>query len=66
MRNGLVTPFWQKAAASLRMPYRARYLGYFERAERWDLATDGLIELLSRAKSRIAKTLHTPGRPHSA
>ena len=65
MRNELVTPFWQKAAAALPEPYRTRYLGYFERAERWELAADGLVELASRAGSRIAKAFHTT-TPHSA
>ena len=64
MRNGFVTPFWKGAAQSLPAPFRARYRGYFERAERWELAADGFIELLSRAKSRLARSFHTPR--HSA
>ena len=63
MRNGPVTPFWQKAAQSLPVPFRERYEGYFERAEQWDLALDKSIELLSRAKLRLARSLHTPRRP---
>ncbi len=66
MRNRLVTPFWRKAAASLPAPFRARYAGYFERAERWELALDAILEILSRAKSRVARTFHTPSRPRSA
>jgi hypothetical protein len=64
MRNELVTSFWQKAAQSLPAPFRARYMAYFERAERWELAFDKCTLLLSRAKSRLARSLHTP--PHSA
>ena len=60
MRNRLVTPFWQKAAKSL----PSRYVGHLERAERWDLAISELVDLLSHAKSRIAKALHMPA--HSA
>ncbi len=63
MRNRPVTPFWRKAAASLPAPFRARYTAYFERAERWELAIDGVVDLLSRAKSRIARTFHTPTHP---
>lgn len=63
MRSGLVTPFWQKAAQSLPMPFRERYEGYFERAERWDLALDKSIKLLSRAKLRFLRSLHAPRRP---
>ena len=66
MRNGLVTPFWQKAAASLPAPFRARYAGYFECAERWELALDAIVEVLSRAKSRLPRTFHTPTPPRSA
>ena len=62
MRNGFVTPFWQKAAQSLPMPFRERYEGYFERAEHWDLAFDQSIEFLSRAKLRLARSLHWRGR----
>jgi hypothetical protein len=64
MRNDLVTPFWKKAAQSLPTPFRERYEGYFERAERWELALDGAVQILSRTKSRLAKSLH--GRPRSA
>jgi hypothetical protein len=62
MRNGLVTPFWKKAAQSLPVPFRERYEGYFERAERWDLAFDGAVKLLSRTKARLAKSFHTDPR----
>ena len=60
MRNVLVTPFWQKAASSLPADVRDRYIGHLARAERWELALEGWIELVSRAKARIGRTLHAP------
>ena len=38
------TTFWRNAANSLPAPVRARYRGYFEDAERWELALDAAIE----------------------
>jgi hypothetical protein len=64
MRNGLVTPFWQRAAQSLPLPFRERYAGYFERAERWELALDSALELLARTKARLARSF--PEGPRSA
>jgi hypothetical protein len=64
MRNGLVTPFWQRAARSLPAPCRARYQSHFERAERWELALDRIIEVVSRMKLRLSRSFHTPS--HSA
>jgi hypothetical protein len=64
MRNGLVTPFWQRAARSLPAPFRARYQSHFERAERWELALDRTIEIVSRVKLRLSRSFHTPS--HSA
>jgi hypothetical protein len=64
MRNGLVTPFWQRAARSLPAPFRARYQSHFERAERWELALDRVIEIVSRMKLRLSRSFHTPS--HSA
>jgi len=49
----LKTAFWKKAAASLPAAVRERYVGEFERAERWELALEGAIELLSRAKHAL-------------
>ena len=43
--------FWRQAAESLPGPVQARYAGYFENAERWELALDAAIEWVSRAKS---------------
>jgi hypothetical protein len=58
MRNQAVTSFWRKAARSLPAHVRTRYAGYFEQAERWELALDELIELGSRARSRVGRTFH--------
>lgn len=60
MRNPTVTSFWRKAERSLPAHVRARYAGYFQQAERWELALDGLIELGSRAKSRLERAFHIP------
>jgi hypothetical protein len=50
----LKTAFWKHAAASLPAPVCQRYLAEFERAERWELALEGMIELLSRAKTALS------------
>ncbi len=47
----LKTAFWIKAANSLPAHIRARYLVHFERAERWELALDSIVEFFSRGKS---------------
>ena len=46
----LKTAFWIKAANSLPAHIRARYMAHFERAERWELAFDAIVELFSRGK----------------
>ena len=58
MRNGLVTPFWQKAARSLPAHVRARYQSHLARAERLELLLDSWIELFAHAKARIGRSLH--------
>ncbi|HYR37082.1 MAG TPA: hypothetical protein VEQ87_22535 [Burkholderiales bacterium] len=50
----LKTKFWKDAAASLPAHVRARHLGEIERAERLELALDGVIEVLARWKSGFA------------
>ena len=56
MKNrNLKTSFWKKAANSLPAPVRARYLGYFEDAERQELALDAVIE----AFKSFARLFHT-------
>ena len=51
--------FWKKAARSLPAAVRPRYAAYFEQAERWELALDGLIELGSRVRAQVGRTLHS-------
>ena len=51
MRSELRTAFWRQAAQRLPAPVRARYLGHFEMAERWELALERLIELVADAKA---------------
>lgn len=54
MRNrNLKTAFWRNAAASLPAGIRDRYALDFERAERWELAVDGAVEVLARIKSHL-------------
>jgi hypothetical protein len=65
-RATLRTAFWRAAYQSLPDGVRQRYLAYIEHAERWDLALDGILEALSRAKSALARLLDTPTRPRSA
>jgi len=66
MRSNLRTPFWKAAYQSLPATARQRCLAYIEHAERWDLALDGIIETLSRAKGVLARLFDTPKRPRSA
>jgi hypothetical protein len=47
----LKTAFWKKAAASLPVQVRSRYIGQLEQAERWELALDGAIEVVARIKN---------------
>lgn len=42
--------FWRAAANSLPAQVRARYAGYFESAERWELMLDRVFELASRVR----------------
>jgi hypothetical protein len=56
------TKFWRNAAASLPENVRARYMHDLEGAERMELALDGAIELVSRARSAFGRTFHTPVR----
>lgn len=58
----LKTAFWQNAARSLHPSVRLRYISYFERAERWELALDAALEVLSRAKAVLARPFQTPPR----
>jgi hypothetical protein len=49
----LKTVFWKRAAQSMPAAYRERYMTYLVRAERFDLALDGLFEFFSRRKSTL-------------
>jgi len=60
----LKTEFWKSAAASLPASIRNRYLAEFERAERWELAIDGTIEALARARAAFGRLFHTPRSAH--
>jgi hypothetical protein len=62
MRNRPEMSFWQKAAQSLPAQVRTRYAGYFVAAERWELALDGLIELLSQ----FQRLLRRPRSPQAS
>ena len=55
MRKEFATPFWQRAYESLPKEVRAQYLTQIQAAERWELATAGVIETLSRACEAYAQ-----------
>ena len=52
----LKTAFWSKAANSLPASVRGRYVRQFERAERWELALDSVVEFFSGAKFDTRKS----------
>ena len=54
----LKTKFWQRAAKSLPPTARRRNLKHIERAERVELAIDGLAQAWSRAKAAFGRTFH--------
>ncbi len=58
----LKTNFWKNAAASLPSSVRSRYLADIEQAERWELALDAAIEVLSRVKGAFARSLERAAR----
>jgi hypothetical protein len=60
----LETAFWRNAYQSLPESIRHRYLGDLQRAERWDLAIDSIIDAASRAKAALAKLFQTPRSAH--
>ena len=57
------TAFWQNAARSLHPSVRRRYIAYFERAERWELALDAAIERWSRGLRIIKACLAVRANP---
>ncbi len=53
------TRFWRAAANSLPAHVRARYAGYFESAELWELTLDRAIELASRIRRSFVRRTQT-------
>ena len=51
----LKTKFWKNAAASLPENVRSRHLADIEQAERIELAIDGAIEAVARAKASFTR-----------
>ena len=49
----LKTSFWRKAANSLPAPIRARHLGHFEDAERFELFLNAAIESWNRLTRNV-------------
>jgi hypothetical protein len=66
MRDGFVTPFWRAMFKSLPPAVQRRYLSQLQAAERWDLALDRAVGILSRAAKSLARLLQTPPRSRSA
>ena len=64
MRNGFVTPFWQRAYDSLPSQVRGQHYKQMKAAERWELALQDAIELGSRIKNAVVRLLQTPSRAH--
>lgn len=51
--------FWRAAANSLPAHVQARYAGYFESAELWELTLDRAIELASRVRRSFGRGTQT-------
>ena len=49
----LKTKFWRNAFASLPERVRSRYLADIAQAERFELALDGALEALARARASL-------------
>jgi hypothetical protein len=60
----LKTNFWRNAAAALPERVRARHLADIEQAERIELAIDGALEAVARAKASFATRFQTPRAAH--
>ena len=58
------TKFWNDAAARLPVAVRNRYLADLQRAERWELAFDRLIEGWAGVKNALGRTFHAPRGAH--
>jgi hypothetical protein len=57
MRNNTGKSFWRQAAAKLPPEVRARYAADFERAERWELTIDSIVET-ARDAYRLLRRPH--------
>jgi len=66
MRDKFLTPFWRAASESLPQAVRQRYLPQLQAAERFELALDTAIGLVSRARKSLARLLQTPPRRRAA
>jgi hypothetical protein len=58
------TKFWRDVAARLPAEVRVRHGADLQRAERWELALDQLIETFARVKATFARMFHTPRGAH--
>jgi hypothetical protein len=58
----LKTAFWKRAANSLPASIRSRHIGDIKRAENFELALEGAVELCSRARETFAR-MFEPRRP---
>ena len=54
----LKTVFWKRAAQSMPAAYRARYVTYLLRAERFDLALDAVIDTVARIRASLRAPKH--------
>jgi hypothetical protein len=58
------TKFWRDVSGQLPADVLARHLADLQRAERWELALDRLIEAWSRLKLAFTRAFHTPRGAH--
>ena len=65
MRSTLRTPFWRAAYRALPEATRYRHLADIERAERWELAIDTLVEGLAWVKGAVSRLFSTNTKAHS-
>ena len=65
MRSNLRTPFWRAAYRALPETMRHRHLADIERAERWELALDGVVEGFFRVKGAVSRLFSTDTKAHS-
>jgi len=58
------TKFWNDMAARLPAEVRNRHLADLQRAERWELALDRLIEGWAGIKNALGRMFHAPRGAH--